>query len=367
MHMADALLSSAVGLSMSTVSVGAIAYAVRKVHREGLQGPTGYLDAEASARSLMAGLSADSKLPLMAVAGAFVFAAQMINFTIPGTGSSGHIGGGILLAALLGGPAALLTLSTVLIIQSLFFADGGLLALGSNILNIGVVPCLLAYPLLFRPLVRKGVTGKRLGIASVVAVVVGLQLGAFLVVLQTVASGITQLPFGTFLVLMQPIHLAIGVVEGIVTGAILVFVHNMRPELLDISRSSGATGTAGTQGRFSARRVLLVLAIATVVVGGALSLFASPHPDGLEWSIEKVAGTAELDAASPLHADSEKMQEKTAFLPDYTYADAGEGGSAAGTSLSGIVGALLTFIVAGGTGWLITSLKRRKHVTGDGV
>lgn len=363
MHMADALLSPAVGLSMSAVSAGAIAYATRKLRQDDLRDTAGHIRAEASARPLSAALSADSKLPLMAVTGAFVFAAQMINFTIPGTGSSGHIGGGILLAALLGGPAALLTLSTVLIIQSLFFADGGLLALGSNILNMGVVPCLLVYPLLFRPLVRKEITGKRLGAASVISVVVGLQLGAFLVVLQTLASGITLLPFGTFLVLMQPIHLAIGAVEGIVTGAILVFVYNMRPELLAVNQNSLVAGPITRQGRLSTRQVLLVLALVTVVVGGALSLFASSHPDGLEWSIEKVAGTAELEAESAIHEDAAILQEKTAFLPDYEYAAAGEEGSATGTSLSGIVGALLTFVLAGGVGWLITSLKRRKRIT----
>ena len=348
MHMADALLSPAVGLSLSAVSAGAIAYAVRKVRQDDLLEPTG------SGHT-------DSKLPMMAVTGAFVFAAQMINFTIPGTGSSGHIGGGILLAALLGGPAALLTISTVLIIQSLFFADGGLLALGSNIVNMGIVPCLLAYPLLFRPLVRKGVTGKRLGVASVISVVVGLQLGAFLVVVQTLLSGITRLPFGTFLLLMQPIHLAIGIVEGLVTGAVLVFVHNMRPELLAAGKDAQSVGQSVRQGRLSTRQVLLVLGLAAVVLGGALSLFASSHPDGLEWSITKVAGSAELESEGVIHEKAATLQEKTAFLPDYAYTGADGEGSAGGTSLSGIVGALLTFLLAGGIGWLITSLKRRKR------
>lgn len=340
MHMADALLSPAVGLSMSAISAGAIAYAARKVRNEDLQ---------------------DRQLPMMAVTGAFVFAAQMINFTIPGTGSSGHIGGGILLAALLGGPAALLTISTVLIIQSLFFADGGLLALGSNIVNMGIVPCLLAYPLFFRPLVRKGVTGKRLGAASVISVVAGLQLGAFLVVLQTLASGITLLPFGTFLMLMQPIHLAIGVVEGLVTGAVLVFVHNMRPELLDTGQNTMGASGSSRQGKLSTREVLLILGLTTVVVGGALSLFASSHPDGLEWSIGKVAGISELEGDSAIHEEAAALQEKTVFLPDYEYTGTGEEGSATGTSLSGIVGALMTFLLAGGIGWLITGLKRRKR------
>ena len=91
-------------------------------------------------------------VPLMGVMGAFVFAAQMINFSIPGTGSSGHLVGGILLSAILGPWAALLTLASVLVIQCLVFADGGFMALGANILNMAVLSCLVSYPLLFRPL-----------------------------------------------------------------------------------------------------------------------------------------------------------------------------------------------------------------------
>lgn len=211
MHMSDALLSPAVGGAMYAVSAVSIAYAVQKVKKDEL---------------------GEKNLPMMAVAGAFTFAAQMINFTIPGTGSSGHIGGGILLVGLLGGTPAVVTLTAVLLIQCLFFADGGLLALGANIFNMGVIPCLFVCPLIFRPILRKGVTHKRIMIASVVSCVVGLQLGAFCVVLQTLTSGVTELPFHTFVLLMQPIHLAIGFVEGIITAGILNFVYQMRPEIL---------------------------------------------------------------------------------------------------------------------------------------
>ena len=88
----------------------------------------------------------------MGMLGAFVFAAQMINFSIPGTGSSGHLGGALLLAILLGPHAAFVVVASVLTVQALFFADGGLLALGANLFNLGVLPCYLAYPLVYRPL-----------------------------------------------------------------------------------------------------------------------------------------------------------------------------------------------------------------------
>ena len=128
----------------------------------------------------------------MGVMGAFVFAAQMINFSIPGTGSSGHLVGGILLSAILGPWAALLTLASVLVIQCLVFADGGFMALGANILNMAVLSCLVAYPLLFRPLIKRGASPGRIIAASLLASVVGLELGALAVTIETEASGITR-------------------------------------------------------------------------------------------------------------------------------------------------------------------------------
>jgi len=333
MHMADALLSPSVGGVMIAAGAASVVYSAVKIKKDEL---------------------GEKKLPVMAVAGAFVFAAQMINFTIPATGSSGHIGGGILLASMLGGFPALLTLAAVLIIQCLFFADGGLLALGCNVFNIGVIPCLLAYPLIYKPIMKKGFSYKRIMLASIVSVVVGLQLGAFAVVLQTLASGVTELPFGTFLVMMQPIHLAIGVVEGIVTAAILSFVYRMRPEIME-STVSGTPIKKST----SVKGVVAALIIAAVVAGGALSWFASQNPDGLEWAIFKTAGTAELEAEGDVFDAAAEAQQKTAFMPDYDYATAGENGSSTGTGVAGIVGGTMTFALAGLAGLLISKAKKK--------
>ncbi len=333
MHMADALLSPAVGGIMTAASAAAVVYSAVKIKKDEL---------------------GEKKLPVMAVAGAFVFAAQMINFTIPGTGSSGHIGGGILLASMLGGFPALLTIAAVLIIQCLFFADGGLLALGCNIFNLGVIPCLLVYPMIYKPIMKKGYSYKCIMIASIISVVVGLQLGAFAVVLQTLASGITELPFGTFAAMMQPIHLAIGIVEGIITAAVLSFVFRMRPEIIE-SSVSGAPVTKGA----SVKSVVIALVVATVVVGGALSWFASANPDGLEWAMIKTAGTAELEAQGGVHEGAANVQGATAFMPDYDYASAEEGGASTGTGVAGIVGGAMTFALAGVAGVLISKAKKR--------
>ena len=330
MHMADALLSPAVGGVMCAVSAAAIGVAVKK------QKP-----------------QEEQKLPMMAVTGAFVFAAQMINFTIPGTGSSGHIGGGILLAGILGGPAALLTMAVVLAIQCLIFADGGLLALGCNICNMGVIPCLLVYPLLFRPLAGQGQRAGRLMAASVLSAVVGLQLGAFGVVLETTVSGIAALPFSTFVLLMQPIHLAIGLVEGLVTGAVLCYVQKAQPELLEVRADSSKEPG-------SVRKTVLVFAVLAILLAGGVSLFASGLPDGLEWAMEKTAGTAELPAEGQLLEEAAQLQETTALMPDY--AAPVENETASG-SLAGVAGAAITFVLCGAAGLGVALVKRKKSET----
>jgi cobalt/nickel transport system permease protein len=347
--MADALISPAAGGVMWALSAASAVYAAAKIKDEPGAG--------------------EKKAPLMAVAGAFVFAAQMINFTIPGTGSSGHIGGGILLAALLGSFPGLLTIAAVLAIQCLFFADGGLLALGCNIFNMGVIPALIIYPLIFKPLVRKGFTAPRITAASMLAVVIGLQLGAFAVVLETLASGITALPFSVFVLLMQPIHLAIGIGEGIVTALVLAFVYKANPGILEHSAArtivplrgkelSGGAAAGRTAPWGSVKKSLVLLGALALLTGGILSIFASAYPDGLEWAIERTAGSAELEAEGPVFRRAEAIQERTAFMPDYTFP--GVSADSAGTALAGIAGAVMSFLLAGGAGFVIYLVKRRR-------
>jgi len=153
--MSDALVSPAVAASMWVATSGATVLSARSLRRH----------------------PDDRQVPLMGVLGAFVFAAQMVNFTIPGTGSSGHLGGGLLLAILLGPPAGFLVMVSVLTVQALFFADGGLLALGCNIFNLGFFPSFLAFPLVFLPVAGRRPTRARLAVATVLSSVVGLQLG----------------------------------------------------------------------------------------------------------------------------------------------------------------------------------------------
>lgn len=285
----------------------------------------------------------------MGVMGAFLFAAQMINFSIPGTGSSGHLGGGLLLAILLGPHAALLATTAVLIVQALFFADGGLLALGCNIFNMGVIPAFLVYPLVYKRLAGQSPAGTRLTLAIIVSAVVTLQLGPFAVVLETLFSGLSALPFTTFLLLMQPVHLAIGLVEGMVTAAVVSFVYLARPELMQTTLQQALPAV------YPMRNLVVGFLVAAILTGGVVSLVASKDPDGLEWAIARVTGGTELKTPhNGLYPRLAGLQESVAFLPDYSFKKSaatepqvsahGETGKA-GTSLAGVVGVMITLLL----------------------
>ena len=328
MHMADALLTPVVAATMYAASGAVAGVSIHKLKKD----------------------DEPQKLPVMAVTAALVFAGQMINYTIPGTGSSGHMCGGMLLSALLGPQAGFLSMIVILAIQSLFFADGGLMALGANIWNMAFYGCFVGYYLIWRPIMQsqwfgegKSAQRARIAAASIIGCVVTLQLGAFSVVLETSLSGITELPFGAFVALMQPIHLAIGFVEGLITSAVLLFVYESRPELLQCMAAA-----EGESSRRSLKAVIAILAVVALVVGGGLSLLASSNPDGLEWAL---FGNAEEGYAENMGLDEEAfgvsskaadtagaIQEKTSFLPDYAFAD---NDTSVGTTVSGIVGSAM--------------------------
>ena len=297
--------------------------------------------------------SDEKKIPVMGVMGAFVFAAQMINFTIPGTGSSGHLCGGMLLSAILGPDAGFITMIGVLLVQCLLFADGGLLALGANIWNMAFYGCFIGGMLIWKYIVNKGMSKRKIAIASIFGCVVSLQLGAFSVTLETLASGITELPFSMFLAVMQPIHLAIGIVEGLITAAVLIFIYEARPELL-----WGYNEESENKGRLSYKGTIAVLASCVVVIGGLLSLVASSNPDGLEWSMEKVSKTSELAAKdNNVYKIAEHIQSLTSLLPDYAWKNSE---NASGTMFSGIVGGIVVVAICIAACLLLRLFRKKK-------
>lgn len=337
MHMADALLAPAVAATMYAASGAAAGFSVHKLRKD---------DEESK------------KLPVMAVSAALVFAGQMINYTIPGTGSSGHMCGGMLLSALLGPQAGFLSMIVILTIQCLFFGDGGLLALGANVWNMAFYGCFVGFCLIWKPIMHSNLFAKmgakagqrmKIIVASILGCVVTLQLGAFSVVVETSLSGIAELPFGAFCALMQPIHLVIGLIEGIITAAVLTFVYESRPELIkEVDTSDGVVAN-----KRSLKTVVVILMVVVALTGGVLSLFASSNPDGLEWAL---FGNSEAGYGENMGLDEDEygissnaadkaaaVQESTAFLPDYAFADSD---SAAGTSVSGLVGSAMVAAAA---------------------
>lgn len=321
MHMADALVSPPVAVGAAAISLTLIGIAASKVRRD----------------------SRENIVPLMGVLGAFIFAAQMINFSIPGTGSSGHIIGGVLLAALLGPWAAYITLASVLVVQCFVFADGGLMALGCNLLNMGVCTTLIAYPLVYKPIAGSSQNGWRVITAAVVSCLVGLELGALFVTVETEMSGITLLPFKEFLGMMGLIHLFIGIGEGVATAAVLGFVRQYQPSLLSEYR------TAHHGREYNFKRALWIFGGLALVLGGCFAWIASSYPDGLEWSIAKVTGLEELpEAATGIAQGIASVQSSTSVLPDYN------------STWSGIIGCMVVLTLV----WVTCSLinARRKKV-----
>ncbi len=331
MHMADALVVPAVAGTMYILSTATAGLSVKKVREE----------------------NDPKKIPVMGVMGAFVFATQMLNFTIPGTGSSGHLCGGMMLSAMLGPYAGFLTMIGVLLVQCLLFADGGLMALGCNVWNMAFYGCFVGALLIWRPIMKKGATRGKIIAASIIGCVLTLQMGALSVSLETLISGITELPFSVFVATMQPIHLAIGFVEGLITAAVLVFVNEARPELL-----WGVGEGSTSEGKLGFKPTIAVLAVAAAICGGIVSLFASAFPDGLEWSMEKVAGTAELEAAGGAYDAASGIQEATSLLPDYAFKGSE---SALGTSFSGIVGALVVVLVTVGACYAFRFFRKKSE------
>ncbi len=265
MHLGNGIICPVTGIPMIAVALGTAFYAYKKAKKD---------------------FGKDKILPAVTLT-MLVFALQMINFAIPSTGSSGHIVGAVLLAALIGPYAAFLAMCAILIVQAVFFADGGLLALGCNIFNMGFLACFAAYPLLYKPLAerRKSVTG------SILASVAALQLGAIAAAAEAALSGSIPGNFLTFAGTMQIIHLPIGIVEGIATGGIILLTRFL-----------------------SQKNLSYIFGGVSLILAGIISQYASSKPDGLEWSLLNISDSVVMQSQYALYNLSEAVQAKTAIF-----------------------------------------------------
>jgi cobalt/nickel transport system permease protein len=252
MHIPDGFLSNKIALSLDLISGATVLYAARRVRLE------------ASARMI----------PIMGVLAAFVLAAQMLNFPVLG-GTSGHLVGGALLAILLGPMAAFLTMATVILAQALFLQDGGILALGANLFNLGAVTTFAGYAL-YRAVAGTMGGARRRAVAAFVAGWGSLMMSAVCCALQLALSG--AVPLGAGLAAMAGYHAIIGFAEGGLTAGVLSFLGRVRP---DLAKPGGEfrLGLADWAGAV----LLVAIPVAILVLAGSSSL-----PDPLQGLLEAV-------------------------------------------------------------------------------
>jgi cobalt/nickel transport system permease protein len=302
------------------------------------------------------------KIALMGIMGAFVFAGQMINFQLPlMPGTSGHMVGAVLLAIILGPHAGAIVISSVVIIQCLIFQDGGLLAVGCNIINMGLVPSYLGY-FLYKSFTAGAFSSLRTYLGTMLGCVIAIEAGAVLVPIQAVLSGVLVVPFSTFLVTMLGVHLLVGLVEGLITVAVLGYIQQVRPDIV----SESLTGKV----RLSKKAVLVTLVVFTVITAAGFSLFACGFPDGLEWSYAERPDQPDfvplVSNENSIIAKADDFQAKYTPLPDYSIRSGKLGSvtekevsAAAGwTSFAGVAGAGLTMVFV----WLTAGIFRRKEI-----
>lgn len=252
----------------------------------------------------------EKQVPLMGIMAAFIFAAQMLNFPVMG-GTSGHFLGGVLAAIVLGPWASVLVMTAVIALQGLLFQDGGLLAMGANIFNMGLLTAMIGYGL-YRSVLNQS-RGVRLAVAGGAAWL-AVVAAALMTSLQLWLSGAAQLQI--VIPAMLGVHVLIGLGEAVITVAALAFIEQTRPDLL----GQKATAEKGGGGWVVAGVIVSLLAV-------LLSPLASADPDGLERVAEDM-GFLQLGQSAPYQ-----------ILPDYTIPFLGE--TALSTIVAGTVGALV--------------------------
>lgn len=239
MHIPDGFLSTPVWLSLGAASAPAVGAAARQAQRE----------------------LEDTRIPLLGVMGAFVFAAQMINFPV-GVGTSGHLVGAALLAIVLGPAAAIVVMTAILAIQAFVFQDGGVLALGANVLNMGVAGVIVGY------LPYRFWGGGRLRPAAVfLSGFLSVLSSASLAIIQLVLSG-TTIP-RPMLGISLALFTVAAALEGAITLAVVRGIEALSPNMVRRSKPA-APGT------------LFAIVAVAVLLAGAGVFIASAQPDGLE-------------------------------------------------------------------------------------
>ncbi|MFE4653281.1 energy-coupling factor ABC transporter permease [Streptomyces sp. NPDC056707] len=341
MHVPDGFINAPVSAAAGVVAAGAVAVSLRGARRE--------LD--------------ERTAPLAGLVAAFIFAVQMLNFPVA-AGTSGHLLGGALAAILVGPYTGVLCISVVLLMQGILFADGGLTALGVNVLDMGITTTVVAYAL-FRGLV--GVlprTRRSMTVASFVAALVSVPAAAVVFTLIYWIGGTTDIAIGKVFTAMVGVHVLIGIGEALITALTVGAVIAVRPDLVHGARGLTAPlklrvggelvdapvrETGPVAGR-STRKVWATGLVTALVLAGFVSFYASASPDGLE----KVAADQGIDEKTEPHAS------KDSPLADYGVRDISDARISGG--LAGVIGVGATVVAGSGVFWVV-----RRRRTSDAL
>ncbi|MEU3659420.1 energy-coupling factor ABC transporter permease [Streptomyces sp. NPDC032940] len=336
MHVPDGFINAPTSAVTGVVAAGAVAVSLRGARRE--------LD--------------ERTAPLAGLVAAFIFAVQMLNFPVA-AGTSGHLLGGALAAILVGPYTGILCVSVVLLMQGILFADGGLTALGVNITDMAIVTTVVAYAL-FRGLVKVlPRTRRSVTVASFVAALVSVPAAALAFTLLYWIGGTTDVSIGKVATAMIGVHVLIGIGEAAITALTVGAVIAVRPdlvygarglrqrlklrvngELVDAPDASGAAAPAPVAAR-SHRTVWITGLVASLVLAGFVSFYASADPDGLE----KVAADKGIDKKAEEHAAADSP------LADYGVKDIANARVSGG--LAGVIGVGVTVVAGSAVFWAV--------------
>ncbi|MFJ4899831.1 MULTISPECIES: energy-coupling factor ABC transporter permease [unclassified Streptomyces] len=340
MHVPDGFINPPVSAVAGVVAAGAVAVSLKGARRE--------LD--------------EKTAPLAGLVAAFIFAVQMLNFPVA-AGTSGHLLGGALAAILVGPYTGILCVSVVLLMQGILFADGGLTALGVNILDMGIVTTVVAYALF------RGLTGllprtrRSMTVASFVAALVSVPAAACAFTLMYWIGGTTDIPIGKVFTAMVGVHVLIGIGEAVITALTVGAVIAVRPDLVHGARGLTAPLKLRIDGELvdaparepvaaapaarSNRGLWATGLVTALVLAGFVSFYASANPDGLE----KVATDQGIDKKTEEHAS------KDSPLADYGVKDISDARISGG--LAGVIGVGATLVVGSGAFYVVTRRRRK--------
>jgi cobalt/nickel transport system permease protein len=327
MHIPDGVLSPTVCAATGAISLGAVGYSLHRLKQS----------------------VADRTIPLTGMMAALVFAGQMVNFPI-GAPVSGHLLGGVLAATVVGPWAGCVALTLVLFVQWALFSDGGLFALGANVLHMAVIGSWGGHAV--RMLVQRFVGDSRKGIVvgSVVAAWISVMAAATLLCLEFRLSWPpSEIEFSTFFTLMVSFHSLIGLGEALITGVAISFVLHQRPELicrmgtLVRPEFSADARTGKSAHPTSLTRTLVAGLVIALAIAAFFSPFASSFDDGLEAALEKL-GMEDFHLTGSVRGvfeDYDKVPVPVAAWQSIAVSIAGIGGTLAVVALAWLLGRAL--------------------------